>query len=254
MCNINLKINTMKKTVTLTCIAFLLVFGVMAQTGNDKPTMVTETMYIMPKRGMEDKFEAAVKAHDLKFHPEGPYKAGLRKVEYGEKVGWYVWVFGPTAYASIDSRPKAEGGHDADWSATVDPLIETYGATQLWELNQDLSSGMDLLKTAKYYEAWSVKLKKGEYYRFKAIAEKLKKTYESLGTSSFVIYNNPLHTANGADVGIIWSFNSYDEWSKDPGAKQAYEKLFGVNTWQNMLDEWLAVCTDYDSEIRSFVK
>lgn len=33
-----------------------------------KPTMATEAMHIMPKVGMEDKFKAAVNAHDLKFH------------------------------------------------------------------------------------------------------------------------------------------------------------------------------------------
>lgn len=244
----------MTKTITLTCIAVMFVFAAFAQTGTEKPTMVTETMYIMPKRGMEDKFEAAVKAHDTKFHSTEQYKAGLRKVEYGEKAGWYVWVFGPTTYGSIDTRPTKEGGHDVDWSTTIDPLVEEYGQTQLWELNQDLSYGMDLLKTAKYYEVWSVKLKRGDYYRFKALAEKLKKTYESIGTSAFIIYNNPLHTANGADVGILWSFNSFDEWSKDPGAKQAFEKLYGANSWQNMLDEWLDVSIDYNAEIRSFLR
>ncbi len=244
----------MKKTLALTCIAFMFAAIAMAQTSDEKPTMVTETMYIMPKRGMEDKFEAAVKAHDLKYHPEGQYKAGLRKVEYGEKAGWYIWVFGPTLYSAIDTRPTKEGGHDADWSATVDPLVETYGDTQLWELNQDLSYGMDMLKAAKYYEVWAVKLKRGEYYRFKALAEKLKKTYESMGTFAFVVYNNPLHTTNGADVGLIWSFNSYAEWSKDPGAKQAYEKIYGAGSWQNMLDEWLGVTVDYNAEIRSFVR
>jgi hypothetical protein len=244
----------MKKSITLTIIALLLVCSTFAQTSEEKPTMVTETMYLMPKHGMEDKFEAAVKAHNTKFHPDGPYKAGLRKVEYGEKAGWYVWVFGPTTYASIDSRPTKEGGHDADWSATVDPLVDKYGDTQLWEFNDNLSYGMDKLKSSKYYEAWSVKLKRGEYYRFKALAEKLKKTYESMGTSAFIVYNNPLHTTNGADVALIWNFNSFDEWSKDSGVKAAFEKLYGSGSWQNMLDEWLAVSVDYNAEIRSFVK
>jgi hypothetical protein len=244
----------MKRTITLLSIALLSVYSVIAQTSAEKPAMVTETMYLMPKRGMEDKFEAAVKAHDNKFHPDGQYKAGLRKVEYGEKAGWYVWVFGPTAYSALDTRPTKEGGHDADWSTTIDPLIETYGTTNLWEMDDNLSYGMDMMKTAKYYEAWSVHLKRGEYYRFKAISEKLKKTYESLGTSSFIIYHNMIHTANGPDVAIIWSFNSYDEWSKDPGTKAAYEKLFGANSWQNMLDEWMAVSEDYDVEIRSFLR
>jgi hypothetical protein len=211
-------------------------------------------MYIMPKQGMEEKFEAAVKAHNTKFHPEGQYKAGLRKVDYGDKAGWYVWVFGPTSYAALDTRPTKEGGHSADWSTTIDPLVETYGETRLWEYNEDLSYGNEMLKSAKYYEAWSVKIKRGEYYRFKALSEKLKKAYESLGTSSFIVYNNVIHTANGPDVAIIWSFNSWDEWSKDPGAKAAYEKLFSAGSWQNMLDEWMAVSESYDAEIRSFIR
>ncbi len=244
----------MKRTLTITVSALLLVCSAFAQPAAEKPTMVTETMYVMPKRGMEQKFEAAVKAHDNKFHPDGPYKAGLRKVEYGDKAGWYVWVFGPTTYASIDSRPTKENGHDADWSSTVDPLVETYGDTQLWDINPDLSYGMDFMKTAKYYEAWSVKLKRGEYYRFKALAEKLKKAYESMGTSAFIVYNNPLHSANSADVGIVWNFNSFDEWSKDMGVKAAFEKIYGENSWQHMLDEWLDVCVDYNAEIRSFLK
>ncbi len=244
----------MKRVLTLTSIALFLVCSVSAQTSAEKPTMVVETMYIMPKQGMEEKFEAAVKAHDTKFHPDGPYKAGLRKVEYGEKAGWYVWVYGPTTYASIDSRPAKEGGHAADWSATVDPLVETYGETRLWELNNDLSYGMDKMKNSKYYEAWAVDLKRGEYYRFKALMEKMKKAYESMGTGSMIVYNNVIHTTNGPDVGLVWGFNSYDEWSKDKGAKDAYEKLNGANSWQNLLDEWNDIVVDYSDEIRSFVK
>jgi len=244
----------MKKSITLAFIALLIACSTFAQSSTEKPTIVTETMYIMPKRGMEDKFEAAVKAHDVKFHSVDQYKAGLRKVEYGDKAGWYVWVFGPTTYSSIDTRPAKEGGHAADWAATVDPLVETYGETQIWDFNPDLSFGMDMLKTAKYYEVWNVKLKKGEYYRFKALAGKLQKTYESMGKSAFIIYNNPLHTSNSGDVGILWSFNSFDEWSKDPGTMQAFEKIYGAGSWQNMLDEWYAVCTDYNSEIRSFIR
>ena len=244
----------MKKTLTLSFLALLFVSISFAQSGAEKPVVITETMYLMPKRGMEEKFEAAIKAHNTKFHPDGQYKAGLRKVEYGEKAGWYVWVFGPTTYAALDTRPTSEGGHAADWSSTVDPLVETYGETNIWELNSDLSFGMDLMKTAKYYEAWSVKLKRGEYYRFKALSEKLKAAYESLGTSSFIIYNNVIHTANGPSVAIIWSFNSYNDWSKDPGPKAAYEKLYGAGSWQNMLDEWMAVSESYDVEIRSFLR
>ena len=244
----------MKKAIIPMAIALTLACSAFAQTTEEKPKVITETMYLLPKRGMEDKFEAAVKAHNAKFHQDGPNKAGLRKVEYGEKANWYVWVHGPTGYASLDTPPTKESGHAADWTATVEPLVETYGETQLWELNQDLTFGYDLLQKAKYYELWTVKLKSGEYKRFKALCEKLKKTYESLGNQAFVIFDNPLHESKGADVGIIWSFNTFAQWGNDPGPKAAYEKLYGAGSWQAMVDEWNAVKVDYNSEIRSFVR
>jgi len=244
----------MKKRSVLAIVVILIAFGAFAQTAEEKPAIVSETMYILPKRGMEDKFEAAVKAHDLKFHPEGPYQAGLRKVEYGEKSGWYVWVFGPTSYSSIDTRPTKEGGHADDWSKTVEPFVESYGETQLWNLDSDLSFGRDILKKSNYYEVWQVDLKRGEYYRFKAMAEKLKKVYESVGKTAFLIFNNQIHTKNGADVSIIWSFNTFAEWSKDEGIKAEYEKANGPGSWQQMLDEWRDITVDYNSEIRSIIK
>lgn len=244
----------MKSIITMAFIALCYVSGAFAQTSDEKPTMVVETEYLLPKLGMEEKFEAAIKAHNLKFHPTGPYVAGLRVVDYGDKAGWYVWVFGPTTYAAIDTRPAKENGHDVDWATTIDPLIEKVGETTLWDYNPDLSYGADILKKSTHYEVWSVQLKHGQYYRFKVIAEKLKKTYESMATTAFIIYNNPLHTTKTGDVGMLWSFNSYAEWSKDSGTKKAFEKLYGEGSWQQMMNEWNDIVVDYNGEIRSFVK
>jgi hypothetical protein len=244
----------MKRKLLLSMLVLFFISGAFAQSTDEKPMVVFENLYIQAKKGMEDKFEAAVKAHDDKFHPDGPYKAGLRKVEYGDMVGWYVWIFGPTTYSSLDSRPTKEGGHADDWAKTVDPLVETYGETELWNYEPDLSFGMDILKKSKYYEVWAVDLKRGDYYKFKALAEKLKKVYESVNTDAFMVFTNPIHTNNKKDVGILWSFNSYDSWSKDSGIKAAYEKMFGAGTWQNMLDDWTDMTVDYNSEIRSILK
>lgn len=243
----------MKKFMISVISAMIIVSGALAQSANDKPATIVETMYILPKRGMDDKLEAAVKAHDMKFHPAGPYQAGLRKVEYGDKAGWYVWIMGPTTYASLDTRPQKDGGHDADWTNNVDPLIDQYGSTSLWEYKPDLSYGYDMLKNFKYYEAWLVKMKQGQMYRFKALAEKLKKTFESDGKRSFLVFGNPLHTAESPDLVILWSFKTYDDWSQDWGTKASYEKLYGAGSWQNMLDEWKDIVKDYNAEIRSIV-
>ncbi|MBK7030966.1 MAG: hypothetical protein IPH45_17950 [Bacteroidales bacterium] len=74
----------MKKQILLFTIASVLAFSALAQTAEDKPTIVAENMYILPKRGMEDKFEAAVLAHNKKYHPEGPHNADLE----GKMVKW----------------------------------------------------------------------------------------------------------------------------------------------------------------------
>jgi hypothetical protein len=244
----------MNKQIGLALAGLCIIAGTMAQTAPDAPVTMVETMYVLPKRGMEDKFEAAVKAHNTKFHPDGPFRAGLRKVEYGDKAGWYVFVYGPTTYDNLDNRPAKANGHDTDWSSTVDPLVDTYGSTTIWNFNKDLSYGFDILQKSKYYEMWAVTLKHGQYYRFKAMAEKLKKTYESLGNGSFVVLENALHNSNSGDIGLIWSFNTYKEWADDPGPRAAYEKLYGAGSWQNMVDEWRDIYVDYNDEIRSFVR
>ena len=244
----------MKKQIGFLFLGLCIMAGSFAQSATEAPLTVVETMYVLPKRGMEDRFEAAVKAHNEKYHPAGPFVAGLRKVEYGDKAGWYVFVYGPTTYENLDNRPAKANGHADDWSKNVDPLVESYGSTTLWNLNKDLSFGFDILQKSKYYELWMVNLKRGEYYRFKGIAEKLKKAYESLGTGAFIVFESPLHTNTGGDIGLIWSFNTYKEWADDPGPKAAYEKLNGPGSWLQLMDEWKDIYVDYNSEIRSFVR
>jgi hypothetical protein len=195
-----------------------------------------------------------VKAHNQKFHPAGPYVAGLRKVEYGKMAGWYVFVYGPTTYENLDSRPAKENGHQADWDANIDPLVEEYGATGLWNFNAELTYGYDILKKSKYAEIWMVDLKPGAYSRYKALALKLSKAFEALGTMSFLVLDNQVHVSGGPDVAFVWSFNSYKEWSDDPGLVAAYEKINGKGTWQTMMTEWNDIIVDYDSEIRQILK
>jgi len=243
----------MKKIMILFAFTLMLTATAISQQGDKPAAMVFENQYIMPKSGMEDKFEAAIKAHDDKFHPDGPYKAGLRKVDYGEKAGWYVWVFGPVTYEGLDSRPAKENGHNEDWGKTIDPLVQEYGELTLSELNHDLSFGLDIMKSSPKYELWIVDLKKGQYYRFKALAEKLKKAYESTGKTAFLVYNNLVHTNNGFDVALLWSFKNFSDWANDPGPKEAVEKLYGSGSWQNLLDEWQEITEGYTTEIRSKV-
>ncbi|MCX6245886.1 MAG: hypothetical protein NTU98_14425 [Bacteroidetes bacterium] len=241
----------MKRNIFLALLTLLSAFTAFSQSAPDATPMVIESQMILPKTGMEDKFEAAVLAHNKKFHPEGAYVAALRKIDYGPKAGWYVWVMGPTVCGSLDTRPTKESGHDQDWSTTIEPLVAQYGGTTLSTYNTNLSYGLDLFKKSKHYEIWMVDLKPGQYYRFKALCEKLKKVYEQMGTTSFVVLENALHAPGGPDVAIIWSFNTYSEWYSDNGPKKDYEKIYGEDSWQTLMEEWKDMIVDYTSELRS---
>ena len=238
----------------LLAIAGCFAVNAFAQTNTGSTPLAVEGLMIMPKQGMEEKFEAAVVAHNKKFHPEGPYVAGLRKIEYGPKTGWYVWVFGPVPYGSLDTRPTKENGHQEDWTNTIDPLIAEYGPAGFWNYNNDLSYGLDIFKKAKHYESWGVDLKPKQYYRFKALTAKLKKAYESLGNTAFIVLENNLHFKEGPDIILIWTFNTYSDWQKDPGPKAAYEKINGEGSWQSAMDEWMDIINGYNSDIRTNIQ
>ncbi len=239
------------KKFSLSIIALLFCFSAWAQT-EKQPTQISETIYILPKAGMNVQFEAAIAAHNKKFHPVGPHHAVLRKVEYGEKAGWYVWVMKGT-YASLDTRPDEEGGHSADWTKTVEPTVEKYGETGLWGFAEELSYGMEIFAKSKKYNVWAVDLKRGEEVRFKELMGKIRDAYESMGTRAFLVYYNQIHTAGGSDVALIWSFNNYADLDKDWGTKEAYEKINGEGSWKKMIEEWRDITVDHSEEIRTML-
>jgi hypothetical protein len=248
------KNNDMKNYMIIVLLAGIFAMNSFAQSDAGSTPLAIETLMLIPKRGMEEKFEAAVVAHNKKFHQEGPHIAGLRKIEYGPKAGWYVWVQGPMPYASLDNPIGKEGGHDQDWNSTIDPLVEEYGASGFMNYNADLSCGLDIFRKAKHYETWGVDLKPKQYYRFKALCEKLKKVYESDGKTAFIVLDNNIHGKDLPDVALVWSFDTYVDWQKDPGPKATYEKLYGAGSWQTAMDEWMDMINDYNSEIRSNIQ
>jgi hypothetical protein len=132
--------------------------------------------------------------------------------------------------------------------------VQTYGDVDLWNLEEDLSFGRDILKNAKYYETWAVDLKRGEYYRFKELVTKLQKVYAAINKDAFLVFTNPIHTSKNKDVAVLWSFNSYADWAKDAGTKEAYEKMYGDGSWQHLLEDWRDMIVDYNSEVRSIIK
>jgi len=239
------------KRVTLLSLLLLFCFAAIAQ-GDKKPTQISETIYILPKAGMNVQFEEAIAMHNKKYHPVGPHHALLRRVEYGAKAGWYVWVMRGT-YASLDSRPVLENGHQDHWNTTVEPTVEKYGNVGLWGYDEKLSYGMDIFQKSKKYVVWAVDVKRGKVDKFKAIVEKLRDTYKTMNNRAFLVFTNQVHSTGDADVALIWNLENYAALDEDLGTKETYEKINGDGTWKKMVDEWMEITVDHNEEIRTML-
>ena len=53
---------------------------------------------------------------------------------------------------------------------------------------------------------------------------------------------------------MIWSFSNFAELDGDWGTKDAFEKLNGEGSWDEMIKEWLEITNEYDAELRSFIR
>ncbi len=238
----------MKNYLTLV-LAGLLCFTVANSQENNKPKSLYETMYMIPKPGMNKQFENGVAAHNNKFHASGnDNQAMLRRVEYGTKAGWYVWVMNGT-YSSLDGRPD-DDAHSKDWEDSVGQYVEEYGTVDLWSLNNELSYGMSQFRNQKRYETWAVYLKSWEGYRFNDALKKLQKAFEKMGNRSMLVFNSEVSRKDGADVGLVWGYDKFADLESDSKLVDAYEEVHGDGSWRLFLEEWKDTVEDVDMEHR----
>lgn len=214
-----------------------------------EPAALTETMYLLPKVGMNQQFEAGAARHNAKFHAPGKdNESKLRKVEYGNKAGWYVWTMNGT-YASLDKRPT-DDAHTKDWEANVGQYVGTYGEIDLWILNKKLSTGIEKFQTQKRYEVWAIYLHPWQEYRFNEARSKIQKAYEKLGNKTMLIFNSAVKRKGGPDVGIVWGYDNFADLEIDSKLIETYEGLYGNGSWRQFLEEWKAAVADIDEEHR----
>lgn len=204
--------------------------------------------YIMPKIGMEKAFVKAVTDHNNLYHKDGPYKASLDYILTGAETGWYVWLMGPNTFSDLDGSP-GEGAHADHWTKTVAPTIQKYGRSEYWKYNEKLSYN-NQKSAPKFENIWLIDLKRGDYYRFKALMIKIKEAHEKKGEDSVLIYDNQFYGNDGRDIAIVWPFNKWADLDIDTGGiKTVYEEINGEGSWQDAMDEWTEITESINSHV-----
>jgi hypothetical protein len=207
---------------------------------------MVELSYMKAKPGMYSKFEAAVKAHNEKYHKEGKYGSALYSIVTGNEAGWYVWTMGPCTFTDLDGRPAA-GAHEDDWNKTIEPLIAEYGRTEYWKWNDKMSFRVE--NDNKMIQLWWVDITKGEYYRFKAFMEKIKAVHEKQN-DAISVYDNQFNQNDGRDVVIVWSMENWASMDKDDWKmKTEFEAMYGEGSWELAIEEWKDVVNSRVEEV-----
>lgn len=75
-----------------------------------------------------------MRAHNTKYHNDGPYKASVYNISTGPNTGKLVWMMGPLKYTHLDSRPEVDG-HDEDWRDNVMPYIKKNHTGEYWRMD-----------------------------------------------------------------------------------------------------------------------
>lgn len=228
--------------------ALLLTSIGVAQEKEDKSYGMAEITFMLPKIGMENAFVKAVAAHNNLYHKEGPYHAYLDNVLTSKEAGWYVWIMGPCTFTDLDSRP-GEGAHTDHWNKNISPLVQRYGRTEYWRLNDKFSySSGDT--PPKYENIWFVDLKRGDYYRFKALMTKIKAAYVKKGEGNLNVYDTQFNANDGRDVALVWGLKNWAELDDDDeGIKKEYEEINGEGSWDNAMDEWSEITVSIKSQV-----
>ena len=237
------------KKYSLLALLFCLPLFMMAQEEEAKPKYgMVQDVYIKAKQGMQDKFEAAVKAHNEKYHKEGAHQARLYSVITGRDAGWYIWEMGPGTYTDLDSRP-GKGEHNEDWDNNVAQYIQKVGRVEYWKYNSKLSPSSEDAEDASKWIIWYFDVKRGEWYRFQDFMEKVKAINEKMG-DSFGVWTNEFGQNDGREVSLSFPFSKWADLDEDDwNMREEYEKEHGPNSWTHALSEWRAVTTETVREV-----
>ncbi len=240
---------TKKNLLASMMIAALLLTSIGIDKEKDEKTYgMAEITYMLPKIGMEKAFVKNVTAHNDLYHKEGPHHAYIDNILTGKETGWYVWIMGPCTFTDLDSRP-GEGAHSDHWAQNVAPHVQKYGRTEYWKFNEKLS--YELGDTPpKYENLWIVDIKRGDYYRFKALMTKVKAAHAKKGKESISVYDNQFNAGDGREVAIVWEFSKWADLDDDDGGiKKEYEEINGEGSWDNAMDEWTEITDSIKSQV-----
>ena len=197
--------------------------------------MFENTRFVV-KTDKYKEFGKAMANHNKTYHADGPYHANVWSVAVGENAGQIVWSMGPCTYAEHDNRPSGKE-HMEDWLFNVMPNIESTNGSNFWKMDKEYSH-MPEEQVATKLSIRVYDIEDWQGYRFKEILKKVLKVYKEKDYEwSFGAYWSEFDVNADEDVAIVWGFEKWAWFDKDPQFKKDFEEIHGKGSWQKFLEE-----------------
>ena len=182
-----------------------------------------------------------MRAHNAKYHKDGPYKAAVYNISTGPNSGSMVWMMGPTTYTHLDGRPS-DGGHDEDWRDNVMPYIKKIHTSEYWRMDGKLSNTAMLDGDNSKYPLVYVRygeIEDGQMYNLTPFFEMVSQTVKAMeGENPWGLYYNEFRQGNlGRHVASVSFLKNWAEMDDDSvNFRDTFEATIGKGKWRGFTD------------------
>lgn len=197
-----------------------------------------------------------MRAHNAKYHKDGPYDAVVYNISTGPNSGSMVWMMGPVKFAHLDSRPSGDG-HDEDWRDNVMPYIKKVKTSEFWTMDDKVSNmGMmdgDSSKFPLIFVRYG-EIDEDHSYSLDSFFEMVGKTVKAMdGENPWGLYYNQFRQGDlGRHLASVSFYKNWTEFDNDDSFKDTFDKTIGKEKWQKFLDMSNGVFSNSWDEIWSY--
>lgn len=181
-----------------------------------------------------------MRKHNQTYHREDPYNAMVYNITTGPNAGKMIWQMGSMMFKHNDGRPAADG-HDDDWRDNVMPYIKKIHTIEYWSQDDEKSNVSMLAGPEVKYPILFIRyfeIEEDHCYTMNNHFKQVSETIKSLeGDNPWgLYYNDFLQGDLGRHAATVGFYKNWAEFDEDgPSFKDAYEKLFGENSWDTFV-------------------
>ena len=195
-----------------------------------------ETIMLTPDNTKLKILGANMRKHNQTYHSKVPFDAMVYNITTGPNAGKMIWQMGPMMFKHNDTRPS-DNGHDDDWRDNIMPYIKKINSIEYWSKDDKLSNvGMLAGEEVKYPILFIRYFEVADDHdytmnnHFKQVSETIKSME---GDNPWGLYYNLFLQGDlGRHIGSVSFYKNWAEFDDDgPSFKEAYEKLYGENSW-----------------------